>query len=130
MSIREAFFTQCEKAKPGNSHFVSLYMIVPFYGGPEEGGWWGSDSKLIAYHQCSTDEEAEAVREKVLALADQLSKKAKRAYGEQCAREIAWLESRGLDDSFLPEVDGEIRYSVCTEETPGSMESRGCRHYE
>jgi len=53
-----------------------------------------------------------------------------REFGEQCLRETEWLAQRGLDDSFLPEVDGETNYSVLTEESPGSFESRGCRHYE
>ena len=130
MSIKEAFFTACSKAEPAKGSYVSLYMNVPFYGGPEDGGWWGRYSHLMAYEHCCTAAEAEAKRVAVGVLAEQLSTQAKREFGEQCLRETEWLAQRGLDDSFLPEVDGETNYSVLTEESPGSFESRGCRHYE
>ena len=42
----EAFHQICKEAKPAKSHHVSLYANEPFYGGPEEGGWWGSDTVL------------------------------------------------------------------------------------
>ena len=42
--INEAFFNICREAKPAKSSYVSLYVNVPYYGGPEEGGWWGSDN--------------------------------------------------------------------------------------
>ena len=40
-NISEAFFTACSEAQPAKQQVVSLYVDVPFYGGPEEGGWWG-----------------------------------------------------------------------------------------
>lgn len=46
--IRESFFQVCGDAKPSNSFYVSLYSARPFYGGPEEGGWWGRDYVLEA----------------------------------------------------------------------------------
>ena len=128
--LAEAFFTVCNEAKPAQGHYVSLYVDVPFYGGPEEGGWWGHDCSLVAYQWCSTEEEVEAKREAVEKLAKEKSEQAKREFGEHCLRQTEWLEARGLDDSFLPEVDGEERYYVVIEDTPGSQESQGCRHYE
>lgn len=130
MSTREAFFTVCADAKPANRSYVSLYMRQPFYGGPEEGGWWGSDTELVAYQECTNDVEAESVSAQVTRLAARLSREAKGDFNQQCARECAWLEARGLDADFLPEVDGEVSYFVAIESQPGSHASQGTRHYE
>lgn len=128
--INEAFFNICRDAKPAKSSYVSLYVTVPYYGGPEEGGWWGSDNVLVAYYQCKTDDEAEAVKAKVEELAQEMSNEAKRDFSRVCAAQCEWLEARGLDSDSLPEVDGEESYFVAVEETPGKLVSRGCRHYE
>jgi hypothetical protein len=128
--INEAFFQICRDAKPAASSYVSLYMTVPYYGGPEEGGWWGSDNVLVAYHQCKTEVEAEAVKIKVEELAKEMSDDARKDFGRACLAQCEWLEARGLDSDSLPEVDGEISYFVSVEETPGQSVSRGCRHYE
>lgn len=42
--------------------YVSLYAKTPFYGGPEEGGWWGHDVVLVSHQSVSSAEEAEAVK--------------------------------------------------------------------
>lgn len=130
MSTKEAFFTVCDDAQPAESHYLSLYVSVPYYGGPEEGGWWGSDTHLIAYKQFDTLEALEAARAKVEALAAELNDEARRQFGDQCLREMEWLDARGLDADYLPEVDGESSYWVTTEDVPGSMVRQGCRHYE
>lgn len=130
MSIKEAFFSVCADAKPAESHYLSLYVQVPYYGGPEEGGWWGSDTHLVAYQHFDTLEALEAAREAVEALAAELNEQAKREFGQQCLREMEWLDARGLDADYLPEVDGEESYYVTTEDVPGSMTRQGCRHYE
>lgn len=130
MNEKQAFFAVCAAAKPAQSSYVSLYVQLPYYGGPEEGGWWGSDDELVAYHECSSDEEAKTVKDKVLALSERLSKQAKDRFNRRCAAECEWLEARGLDDDFLPEVDGEERYWVATENRPGEHASQGSRHYE
>lgn len=130
MSIKEAFFSVCEDAKPAVSSYVSLYVRVPYYGGPEEGGWWGEDHHLVAYKHCNTPDRAKAVRRDVTALAEELSSDARREFGEQCLREMAWLDARGLDADYLPEPDGEVEYYVAEEKSPGSLASTGCRHYE
>jgi hypothetical protein len=41
-----------------------------------------------------------------------------------------WLDARGLESEYLPEVDGEEEYFVVVEENLGSRKSQGCRHYE
>jgi hypothetical protein len=130
MSLQDAFLKVCEDAKPANGAYVSLYMIVPFYGGPEEGGWWGRDSHLVAYQWCPTEEEAERTRACVEAYAKELEEESRRAFGEYCNTTMEWLEARGLDADFLPPPDGETTYSVVVEDRSGSCESRGCRHYE
>lgn len=127
--INEAFFQVCADAVPAAASYVSLYKTTPYYGGPEEGGWWGEDNVLVAHHRCSSEVEAEAVKEKVEALAKQLSDEAKSNYGRACLAQCEWLEKRGLDSDFLPEVDGEERFWVAVEEVPGVLASRGCRHY-
>ena len=130
MSLRDAFFTACKDATPAASWFVSLYVNNPYYGGPEEGGWWGSDTSLVATQEFSTEADANLAQLHVEKLAEQSTNDAKRSYGEQCLAECEWLDARGLDADFLPEVDGHADYWVTIEERAGSCESQGCRHYE
>lgn len=127
--IKAAFSQVCKEARRARGFYVSLMENCPYYGGPEEGGWWGSDERVLAYQYFSTEEEAEAARLEVLKLAKQLQAEARRDYGEQCLREMAWLEARGLDADYLPEPDGPSTYSVLvTEGLP--EEHYGPRHYE
>ena len=132
MSIQSAFAEICKDAKIARGVFVSLYRMEPFYGGPEEGGWWGSDTFLVASQEFSTEEEAEAVREKVEELAKKLENESKKESGEVCQRQIDWCEARGIDDAntVFGEFEGYTTYSVVMEEKQGENESRGCRHYE
>ena len=128
-SISEAFFQACPDATPARSSFVSLYVRTPFYGGPEEGGWWGTDVSIVAYQRCVTDEEADAVAARVEAVAKDLSLESSKSFGRTCLAQCVWLEARGLDSDSLPEVDGEVSYFVYREEQPGSVASSGDRHY-
>ena len=128
--LRAAFLTVCADATQAKSHYVSLYRHESFYGGPEEGGWWGSDTVLVAYKEYETEQAAEAARDAVQKLADELSKDAREAYLRGCAAECAWLESRGLDADYLPEVDGEDSYTVRIESRPGEDAREGSRHWE
>jgi hypothetical protein len=127
--IENAFHAVCADAQPAKASYVSLYVTVPFYGGPEEGGWWGRDDELVAYHRCTNEVEAEAVKAEVMALAARMSKEAKDAFNRRCADETEWLEARGLEDDFLPEVDGEESYFVAVEDRPGSLAHEAERHY-
>jgi hypothetical protein len=127
--IQSAFEKVCSEAKPAQGFYVSLMERVPYYGGPEEGGWWGNDHHIVAYQYFSTEEEAQAAKEAVLTLAEEMSRDARKAYGDQCLREVEWLDARNLDADYLPEPDGPSEYYVTmTEGLPS--ESRGCRHYE
>jgi hypothetical protein len=127
--MKQAFFEVCKEAVPAEGSYVSLYADSPYYGGPEEGGWWGSDTALVAYYKCVSQVEAEAVLAKVEKLAQELSAEAKTSFNRGCRAEVEWLEARGLDADFLPEVDGETRYWVHVEKTPGECVSQGDRHY-
>ncbi|QGJ90014.1 hypothetical protein PBI_MARYV_141 [Mycobacterium phage MaryV] len=129
-TIKDAFFSIIKDAKPAESaYFVSLYRDVPFYGGPEEGGWWGRDTELVAYHKVNTEEEARALEDDVRQLAEVLTAEAKDQFNRQCAAELEWLESRNLPEDFLREVDGEETYWVTVETIAGSHVYQGDRHY-
>ena len=128
--IQAAFDLVLPDAQKPDGCFVSLYANVPYYGGPEEGGWWGNDVALVATQHFEYSSDAKTAQIKIDELAEQLSTRAKRAYGEQCLQETEWLEARGLDDDYLPEPDGELRYFTVTESERGSHNSTGVRHYE
>lgn len=81
---------------------------IPFYGGPQEGGWWGVDTEVVAYHECISEEEANRLKDEVEKLAQELNAEARKTYGEQCLREME-LEERG---HVLPEPDGPEEYKI------------------
>ena len=127
--VRAAFDTICDEAQTATGCFVSLYVTVPFYGGPEEGGWWGHDTYVVASQEFIDMHAADGAKEKAEKLAKELSEESRKDFGNQCLREMAWLEARGLESDYLPEPDGDSRYWVCTEDQRGSHESRGDRYY-
>lgn len=128
--IKEAFNKICDNAKVAKSVYVSLYVNVPYYGGPEEGGWWGKDTNLVAYKEYSNLDSAKAALDAVNKYAAELNEQAKIDFGSQCKKECDWLDQRGLDSDYLPEVDGEESYFVVIENTPGGECDKGIRHYE
>ena len=73
---------------------------------------------------------AEAAKKAVEVESERLTADALRSHGDTCLAETAWLDARGLDDSFLPEPDGPDSFYVAIEDQQGSHESRGSRHYE
>ena len=130
VGIEAAFESLCKGAKEPKAIWVSLYCHERFYGGPEEGGWWGHDTKLVASHMFKTDEAAQDAVTQIRTLAESHTNEAAKAFHQQCREECDWLEARGLDDDFLPEVRGHDDYFVLIEKRRGSHESQGCRHYE
>lgn len=129
-NIHSAFHAICTDAEHMRGVFLSLYRREPFYGGPEEGGWWGDDTILEASQRFTCEEDAENAKEDIESLARKLSETARRDWGQQCLDEIEWCEQRNLDhESFLPETAGPTRYFVVLEQQRGSLESQGDRHY-
>jgi hypothetical protein len=115
--LREAFNQVCQEAREVERWFVVLMERSPFYGGPQEGGWYGSDSIVQAYQEFPSREFAEEAAEKVRKLAAELTTARRREHGEHCLREMDWLEARGLDADYLPEPDGPSEYYVVVSET-------------
>lgn len=126
--IESAFHAVCKEAREAAGWYVCLMEEVPFYGGPEEGGWWGEDTFLVAYQHFPSEEQALAAEMAVEGLAAILSNDSRREYGEHCLREMAWCEERGLEADFLPEPDGESRYYVTVVSTL-PMNHYGNRQY-
>ena len=126
--LRDSFHQVCSEAKTAGLWYVVLFENRPFYGGPEEGGWWGNDRILVAYQCYDTEEMAEAAKDKVMELAADLTAESRRAEGELCLHQMEFLDARGLDADFLPENDGESEFYVTVmERVPES--AYGCRHY-
>lgn len=128
-AVKAAFLTVLADAKPAEAQYVSLYRRESWYGGPEEGGWWGHDQKLVAYQEFTTSEAAHAAAKKVEQMAETLSGEAKETWERVCAVETAWLEQRGLDDDFLRETDGPDSYHIHIESYPGEFAYRGDRQW-
>ena len=127
--MQAAFNQVCDDAKKPEGVYLCLMERATYYGGPEEGGWWGHDFLLAAYKHYSTREAAEMAKGDVEKLANTLSADSRRAFGNQCLREMEWLEARGLDSDFLPEPDGDSQFYVTVSE--GLPENEyGSRHYE
>ena len=127
--MRKAFEEVIQDHKKVYPCYVVLWRRSPFYGGPEEGGWWGEDRIPEAYHACQNDEIASKRVEKVNRYAKILTKEARMKHSLHCQQSMDWLEARGLDADYLPEPDGEESFYVSIE--PDLPEpSYGSRHWE
>lgn len=130
--LKSAFDEVCQdaiKMTEESSWYVVLMESCPFYGGPEEGGWYGNDQIVIGYQEFLTEEIASQIAERVRQLAEEMNIQAQTEYGNQCNRELDWCEKRGLDANYLPEPDGPSEYYVTvTNEIPHN--SYGRRGYE
>lgn len=126
--VGAAFHKVCNEAKESGTYYVALFESRPFYGGPEEGGWWGTDRILVAYQRYESEEAAMSAKDAVEELAAELSAEDRRADGELCLRQMEWLDARGLEADYLPENDGASEFYVTV--TEGLPESAyGERHY-
>jgi len=130
MSIRDAFAQLAESPVLAGRFYVVLWRDIPFYGGPEEGGWWGTDSVPEAFQECPSLEAATALAERMWDLADKLTEEASNEHGRGCLSRLAWCEERGIDDSnsVFGEDDGPERWRITVQEgIPVATE--GDRHY-
>lgn len=127
--LQSAFDAVCKNAKQPEGNYVCLVEEYQRYGGPEEGGWYATVTQLVAYEWCATAEEAEAKRAAIEELAKELQADARRAHGDQCNRELDWLEARGLDADWLPEPDGPSEYRVIVADQLPTNDY-GPTHYE
>jgi hypothetical protein len=128
-STREAFFQVCTEAERREDVFVTLYCDDRFFGGPEEGGWYGTDTRLIASQRVYSRQIGDQIAAQAKELADKLTRDAEDDRNRQCAAECEWLEARGLDDDFLPQPNGGERYWIAVEAEQGAAESQGDRAY-
>ena len=130
--ISAAFHAVAPDASKRAPFAVTLYVSTPFYGGPEEGGWWGRDVEMIAWRAYPSLALAEQAAERMEQEAENMAKNATRAHGEQCQREMEWCDARGVDYDYLPEPDGPATYFIRVEpeDSVGQAESRGSRHWE
>ena len=129
MSLQAAFDAICASAKPSKAYYVSLYERIPFYGGPEEGGWWGEDVMICASQKFLDEKRAKDAVGMIQELAEQETARSKRDFYNQCAAECDWLEKRGLEPDFLREVDGNSEFFVVMEDAVGSLQHRQERGY-
>ena len=127
--VEDAFDQTVQNPEVAQNHYLCLLQKFTYYGGPEEGGWYGTDHTLVKYKMFNTKEQAEQAQNKVNELAEQLSREARKEFGQHCLNEIEWCENRGLEPDFLPEPDGPDEfYTVVADHIP--QNSYGPRHYE
>lgn len=127
--LQQAFELHLKEVKRPESWFVVLFEVRPFYGGPEEGGWWGQDELVVAWKQFNCKQSANLAKAEVEHLATGLANDSERSFGENCLEEMEWLEARGLDADWLPEPDGPSKFRVAvTSALP--QDSYGNRGYE
>lgn len=123
----EALDTPVVEAQPV---YLSLYIAEPFYGGPEEGGWWGYDVKLLKYRRYPDRTLAERDLATVQKLAERGTHDATMEWGRQCQREVEAAEARGIEAADLPETDGHDEYFVIIEQILGEQARSDSRHWE
>lgn len=129
--IEVAFAEICKEAVECEGFYVVLWREEPFYGGPEEGGWWGRNLIPVAYQRFATSDAAYAAYNAVRKLADEMTADAQREHGRACLAQLEFCEARGIDDSdsVFGEDDGPESYYVTVDDKlPEPM--FGSRHYE
>jgi hypothetical protein len=118
-----------EDAQEAEQCVVSMYSIEPYYGGPEEGGWWGNLLILKEFVRCTTRDAAEKLQEKIQERCSELNLDARKADGEHCLRQIERADARGEDiDDYG--YDGPSSYNVIIEKFPGENQVTERSHYE
>lgn len=113
--------------------FVSVYSRHRYYGGPEEGGWYGTDVTLNSHYRVADRDSAERLK-RALEGSTKIEDKAERLkWARKMAQELDDAELRlgaHWEEGLLPEPDLPFTYLVYIETGLGSHASRGPRHYE
>lgn len=118
-----------EDAEEAEACIVSLYNVERYYGGPEEGGWWGNLYILKEYVRCSNRVAAERLQEKLQQRCIELNKEEEKLDAELCLRHCERAYARGEDvDDYG--YDGPSSYSVFIEKIPGENQITERAHYE
>lgn len=118
-----------EDSEVAQECYLSLYKVEPYYGGPEEGGWWGYLHILQKYCKCSSRAQAEMLMEKLQDHCKELTEEAKKADGDDCLRHMERADRRGEDVSD-DGYDGPSRYYMTIESMPGQNQVTTRSHYE
>ena len=130
--IELAFAEICKEAVDTvQGFYVTLWREEPYYGGPEEGGWWGRNLIPVAYQRFATEDAAHAAYNAVRKLADELTADAQRDHGDRCIAQLEFCEERGIDDSdsvFGHDDGAESYYVTVDNKLPEPM--FGPRRYE
>lgn len=130
MNLDDAFWAVCAEAEVPKRAYVSLYSVANWYGGPEEGGWWGHTVKLEGYMLCNTEQEAHDRAEAVQTYADQLTEEARDAWSRRCQQECENALFRGVEpEDLYGEVDEPDEWFVAVEEVAGSQSRESSRQY-
>jgi hypothetical protein len=118
-----------EDSEVAQECYLSLYENVPYYGGPEEGGWWGYLQILQKYCKCSSHKQAEMLSDKLRKHCEELTEDAKKADGEDCLRHMERADRRGEDVSD-DGYEGPSTYFMQIESIPGQNQNTTRSHYE
>ena len=131
-----ALFDQYQSVRPEKPVYVSIYETSRAYGGPEEGGWWYTESHLQNSKKFYDREEAEKFAEAL-----------ENGIEAQGANDEDLGSSRGMDtypdpsggDPMYDHSDNDIplgfdglarNYRVMIEERAGENATEGRPHYE
>ena len=128
--IERAWDRVVEDATKAEGCYVVLFCDRPYYGGPEEGGWWGTDNLVVSYRRCSTQEEAEAILTKMDEEVKNLNREADLDHGHLCLAQCARADAMGVEvESLYGEDSGSLRFrATITQELP--RDYYGNRFYE
>lgn len=118
-----------EDSEVAQECYLSLYENVPYYGGPEEGGWWGYIQILLKYCKCSSYAQAEMLSDKLRKHCEELTEEAKKADGQDCLRHMERADQRGEDVSD-DGYDGPSTFYLQIESMPGEHQNTTRSHYE
>lgn len=126
--LRDAYHRVIENAESAGRKYVSLYVRAEYYGGPEEGGWWGHDSILESYVEVSNMDMAERIYNDVYAEVERMNAERKADHNAALSRQCdeAWNRGEDLDDVGYA---GPDEYFVVIESVPGECASVGERCY-